>query len=162
MRRSTILSGLMALLLTAPVAAADLGYRGWGVRIGLGDDPDQLLGGVHVDFGEFTRHLRFQPAFELGLGDDHTILSLTAPVHYRFPVDSRVRPYAGGGVFVAFIDRDLPPRVPRRARSESELEIGFTLLGGVEWPVRGGNVSVEVGVNTGDTHDVKLLAGWTF
>ena len=68
-----------ALLLAAaalPAAAQDIGFNTWGVRAGASDDPDQVVVGVQADFGEFIPNLRFQPNFELGFGDDTTILSL--------------------------------------------------------------------------------------
>ncbi|HKV10454.1 MAG TPA: hypothetical protein VJ725_20100, partial [Thermoanaerobaculia bacterium] len=98
-----------ALLLTAvalPAAAQDIGFNSWGLRAGVSDDPDQFVAGVQADFGEFVTNLRFQPNLELGLGDDTTIVSLTAPVHYRFPLEGSLTLYAGGGLTLGFIDRD--------------------------------------------------------
>ncbi len=110
---------ILAILALAawPAAAEEFGYQGWGVRLGVADDPDQGVAGLHLDLGEIVDRLRLAPNLELGLGDDHTILTLTIPVHYRFAVEAPVRPYAGGGLALGFVDRDLrPPRreAPRR------------------------------------------------
>ena len=49
---------------------------------------------MQFDFGRFVPRLRFQPNFE-GVAC-YTIITVTAPVHYRFKVDANVVPYAGG------------------------------------------------------------------
>lgn len=155
---------LAALLLVTALAAApvtpasaqDLGFRGWGPRVGVGDDPDQVLIGAHVDFGTFVSDLRFQPSAELGFGDDHTIFSVTAPVHWMFRIDGDFTPYAGGGVLVSFIDSDHP----RQARSTQELDISPVVVGGLEWPLRTTSVFVELNLAAGDTHSARLWLGW--
>jgi hypothetical protein len=42
------------------------GFRGWGPRVGVTLDPDQIHFGVHIDFGNFAERVRFQPNAELG------------------------------------------------------------------------------------------------
>ena len=84
MHGTTKLALLLGLYLSAPALAVggDIGYRGWGPRVGLASDPDQVIGGAHIDFGEFAKNVRFVPNAELGIGDDVFIVSVTAPVHY--------------------------------------------------------------------------------
>lgn len=148
----------LALMLVPAVVAADLGYQGWGIRAGLGDDPDQGIIGAHWDLGTLIPKLRFMPSAELGIGDDHTIVSLVLPVHYTFTPDTNVTPYVGGGALLAFIERDRP-----RRDDDSEFDIAPTLAFGVEWLLqRSGSVFVELDVSGGDTHDAKLLVGWTW
>ena len=149
---------LGCLILTGPVLAqnqSDIEYKGWGLRVGLADSPDQVIGGVHIDFGEFTDRLRFRPDAELGFGDDVNTLFVTAPVHYLFKVaDSNVRPYAGGGVSLGFVDPD---------RGDSDFEIGFKATGGAEWQRKNGKAFfLELEIGLGDVHDVQLVIGWAF
>ena len=40
------------------------------------------------------------------MGDDQTILSLSAPVFYRWPETGQLDFYGGGGIAVGFVDRD--------------------------------------------------------
>ena len=81
---------IVVLLFSATVpgrALADtdkVGFRGWGPRGGLTVDPDQIHFGVHTDFGNFAQHIRFQPNFELGFGDNRTIAALNFEGAYRF------------------------------------------------------------------------------
>lgn len=151
----------MALLLAAaalPAAAQDIGFNTWGLRAGASDDPDQFVVGVQADFGEFIPNLRFQPNVELGLGDDTTVLSLTAPVHYRFPVEGSLILYGGGGLTLGFIDRD----EPRAGEEDSNFEISPMAAGGIAWPVGQSELSLELNLIGGDFPNVKLMAGWMF
>jgi hypothetical protein len=146
----------LGLLALPTLAEADLQYRGWGIRAGVGDDPDQGIVGAHWDLGTLTTNLRFMPNFELGFGDDHTIAGVTLPLHYVFPVGGSVAPYAGGGPLLAYIDRDKP-------RADSEFEIALALAFGVEWALKSQNrLFLELDLATGDAHDAKFLFGWTW
>ncbi len=144
--------------LATPVAADGPALQGWGLRVGLAGGPDQVIGGVLLDFGEVAERLVLRPDFQLGVGDDHTILSATAPLHYRFRTpEVAFVPYAGGGVTLAYVDRDTP-RV-----DDSDVEVALELIGGLEWVRDGGNAfSVELDLVIGDVHDFQVLAGWTF
>ena len=158
MRLRRFVVGLALCALAVPAFAQNMGYYGIGPRVGVSSDPDQIIGGVHFNFGEFVPHLRFQPNVELGFGDDFTILSATAPVHYRFQVDAPVVPYAGGGLTLAFVKFD-----PDNGDSDTDFEIGAKAIGGVEWPLSGNNAFfVELNVGFGDIQDVQVMAGWMF
>ena len=112
MTRSTMVSAAALLafgLAAVPAAGQGIAFKGWGVRAGIADDPDQGVAGVQLDLGEVVPKLHFQPRVELGLGDDTTIVSATLPVLYRVPVARRLNVYGGGGVTFGLIDRD-PPR----------------------------------------------------
>jgi opacity protein-like surface antigen len=139
----------------------EIGYRNWGLRVGFADDPDQVVGGVHFNFGEFVRHLRFQPDLQLGVGDDHTTLYGTIPVYYRFVgTDTRFKPYAGGGISLGFVDRDLPKS---SSADDTEFESGAKATGGLEWRWRDERAFlIELSLGFGDVHDVTFIAGWSF
>ncbi len=156
--RSSLIIGCLLVLALPAVAAAELGFYGWGFRVGLGDDPDQFIFGIHQDLGELAPRVGFQPSLELGLGDDHTIVGVTLPIHYRFEVASGAKPYVGGGVQVAWIERDLP-----RRRSDSEIEIAPVLSGGIGWRAfRSSELFLELALGGGDAHSAKLFFGWMF
>ncbi|HEX7184406.1 MAG TPA: hypothetical protein VF756_21445 [Thermoanaerobaculia bacterium] len=156
-----LLLGITLLLATAPVLAQDLGLRRWGPRAGVADNPDQIVLGAQADFGEFIPRLRFQPDVELGLGDDHTILSLSAPVHYLLPLEGNFTLYGGGGIMVGWIDEDENAR--RRVDEDgSEIDISPMLAGGVEWPVGRQRILVELKAAGGEQQDLKLMVGWMF
>jgi len=147
----------VTLILVAAATAAhggDIGYGGWGPRVGIGTDPDQVIVGVHFDLGEVAEHVVFTPDVELGLGDDHTILAFTAPFAYRWErlTGTEIVPYAGGGITAALVDTD---------RDDTDAELALKALGGGEWPLeRGRKFFVELQFVVGDVHDLELLAGW--
>lgn len=152
---------LLALAMAgAPAAAQDLGYRGWGVRGGVSDDPDQIVLGAQADFGEFIPNLAFRPHLDLGLGDDATVLTLGLPVLYRLPVEGSFTVYGGGGVAVGLVDLD--DEEGRRADEGTEVEIAPLLSAGIEWPVGRGDLGVELNAAGGDLPGLKLVAVWGF
>ena len=107
---------------------------------------------------EFVPRLRFQPKFEVGIGDDFTIISATAPVHYRFKVNANLTPYAGGGVTGAFVNHDRG-----QGDDDSDFELALKGVGGVEWPLGGSNAFfAELNVGFGDIQDFEVLVGWMF
>lgn len=159
MKRPLSAAALLALLLAAPAAAQDIGFNTWGLRAGAGDDPDQIVFGVQLDMGEFIQDLRFQPNVEVGVGDDTTILSLTAPVHYRVPLEGDLTLYGGGGLTVGFIDRD---EDDLDEDEDSDFDIAPMAAGGLAWPVGESELSVELNLTAGDFSTVKLVVGWMF
>lgn len=158
-RKTFVTLGWVLLTVVLPAAAvAELGYQTWGVRGGVGDDPDQGIIGVHWNMGNFAKNVRLQPNLELGFGDDHTIASATFPAHYRFGNSPDFTPYLGGGVLLAYVDRDKPKR---GQGSGSDFEIEPVFVGGIEWPLSGGgDLFLELDLSFGDAHDVKFMVGW--
>lgn len=171
LKLSTITAALMVLSLVPALApAADFGWQGWGPRVGISSDPDQVTGGVHIDLGEFAPGVRFQPSADIGFGDDVTTLTANAMVAYYFPVDAPVTPYAGGQVTAAFYDFDSDCKgfgrkfFNRHADDcDTETEIGPMAVGGIEMDLSGGNrFLAELAVGFSDLPEVKVTAGWTF
>ncbi len=135
----------------------DFGLRGWGPRVGLGSDPDQLMGGVHFDLGEIAPQVAFQPDVILGVGDDVTSLVASLPVWYRFEgVSTQVTPYAGGALAVGLFNVD------KRGNDDTNVEFGLQIGGGGEWRLNSGNrFLVELRLDFGDVWDAAVFAGWT-
>lgn len=153
--QKALLTVLVTLCLAVP-ATAEMGFYGWGPRLGFADDPDQIVVGIHQDFGEFVRNLRFQPNLEAGFGDDVTTISATIPVHYRFTGLASTTPYVGGGILLAWINREKP-----RGNDDSEFQINPVLVGGAEWKIGSRNdLLLELHIAGGDAFDLKLVVGW--
>jgi len=131
--------------------------KGWGIRAGLGVDPDQALVGAHWDLGEIIDHLRLQPNLELGIGDDALTLFGELPVHYMFRVQSKFTPYAGGGIVIGLAKYDRPNK------DDTSVEGGVRILGGLQWPLKNGKpFAVEANIGFGDVHEVQVKVAWTF
>lgn len=157
MRRAALLL-VLSLAAALPATAQDIGFRGWGVRAGVADDPDQIVLGAQFNFGEFVRNLRFQPNVEAGFGDDANIFSVTLPVHYRYAASRSLTLYGGGGLTVGLVDLD----EDAGGDGDSEFDISPMLAGGLEWPVGGHPLSLELNLTGGDFPDAKLVLGWMF
>ncbi len=147
--------GSLFFVLTSPALALE--FEGWGPRVGISDDPDQGVFGVHFDFGGIARNVKFRPSFELGFGDDVDAFLANGLVAYQFETRTDVEPYVGGQAVIAVFD------VERRRDDDTDTEIGVAAVGGVEMMLRGGNrFHVEIQIGFGDIHDAKLMGGWTF
>lgn len=169
---------IVVLVLVLPtIANADpltkTGWRGWGPRVGVTVDPDQIHFGAHLDFGNFAEHVRFQPNIEVGIGDDLTIIALNFEAAYRFQSRWDVwTPYAGGGLGVNFITVDghlhnteeLAAAITHgEAGDDSSTDIGLNLLGGIEKGLKSGHrFFLEGKLGLADSPDFKVTAGWTF
>jgi hypothetical protein len=162
MRRITVLLFAIVALLAIPAAHAQetrTGFKGWGPRVGLTLDPDQVHFGAHFDFGNFAKRVRFQPNFELGIGDDFTIGAVNFEANYRFRENWDVwTPYAGGGIGVLFIDHDSHGR-----GDGSDTDFGLSVLGGIEKGISDGDrFFIEAKLGLIDAPDFKMTVGWTF
>ncbi len=163
---------LLLIILATPAIhhAEGFGFQGWGPRVGISSDPDQIFGGVHFDLGEFAPGVRFQPSAEIGLGDDVTTLTLNGMVSYYFTVDAPVKPYAGGQITAAFYDFDSDCKGfgnsffgRNETDCDSETEIGPAAVGGIEMKLEGGSrFLAEMSLGFSDLPEMKITAGWTF
>ena len=161
-------SAIPGLVAVACVLAAGLpvnaqsaigdGDSAWGLRVGLANDPDQVVGGVHFLETELADNVYLVPHAELGVGDDVVVVAGTVPVLYRFVVDAKVRPYVGGGVTIAWIDVD-----PPNGKSDSSFEIAIRATGGILWRLDGGQeMFAEVNLGSRDLWDIQAMVGWRF
>ena len=155
----TIRPLLLALLITIAVpslaAAEGLSYRGWGPRVGVTLNPDQLFGGVHFNLGEIAHNLRFQPNLEIGFGDDVTVIAGYFPALWMFKnVEGDWTPYAGGEL--GFVYQDFDDR-------DSDTDVALNAVGGFERMLQKNNrFFVELKLGLIEDPDAKILVGWTF
>jgi hypothetical protein len=132
--------------------ADQLELRGWGPRLGFGLDPDQFVFGLQTDMGHFTRHLRFQPSTELGLGDNLVLWTVNLEGFYEFQTRwAKWMPYAGGGVVAMAIWPD---------GADFDLDAGLSAFGGLERPIGGEKrIFLELKFGLGDAPSFKVMAG---
>ena len=155
-----LLAGTMA---TSTALGHELGVRSYGLRGGINMNPDQFNFGAHIDAGSLASRVRFQPSFELGLGNGVTLASANFDAHYLFTA-RRFRPYAGGGLGINFID--VTSGIGRGGGLN--IEPVLNLVAGAEWgaPRPGSRAFrrylLEVRVGMGDTPELKLVAGFSF
>jgi hypothetical protein len=160
--RVALVTAFLAMTLGATVARAtpetDVGFAGWGPRIGASLEPDQIFFGVHLDYGNFGRHVRFQPNLELGLGDHVKLFTLNAEIVYRLNSTWEAwSPYLGLGIGanIKSVDSD--------GSNNSQTDMGINLIGGFEKGFYSGNrFFVETKISVNDVPDIKVAIGWTF
>lgn len=161
--RITLIAVAFAAALGPTLALAgpdtDVGFRGWGPRVGMSIDPDQVHFGAHLDFGQFARHVRFQPNIEMGFGDNVRLIAFNAEAAYRFSSNwDAWAPYLGGGVGAnnRRVDFDHGP-------DDSETDLGLNVLGGIEKGLSNGDrFFIEAKASLNDVPDLKATVGWTF
>ena len=181
--KSALIAALMLVMTAAFGApaqaqnAADnigLGFKGLGARLGLVDPEgasSTLDLGIHIDAGEFARNLHLQPIAEYwsvgveagGFSVDISDFSLGMDLLLDFPLqDSRIVPYAGGGLGMHFLKYE--SNVPGEDAEDSRNKLGLNLQGGVRNDVMP-NLALfgEVRYNfISDANQLKLLGGFTY
>jgi hypothetical protein len=166
MRPRSFAIALVVLTAATFAPAAEIGWNGWGPRVGLSSDPDQVVAGAHFDLGEFTRNLRFQPSVEIGLGDDLVSFYGNAMTAYYFPVKGNVTPYAGAQLtawLAEFDDEPGPQPFDDEFDDGFNTEIGLAALGGIETRFKSGTrFLAELQLELTNHPEVKVMAGWTF
>ena len=143
MNRITILA---ALALVALAGVAVPAFAGVGLQAGLSLSPDDFLVGVHFKSSALDKNLYFVPSVEAGFGDN-TMIAGNADLHYVFQTDSKLAPYAGGGVTLNWFDND----------GNSDTKVGGSILGGINLTPK---IYLEAKAGLGDVPDWKFLLGW--
>jgi hypothetical protein len=159
MRFKAVIMAATLLALGGVVSAdsLDVDQKSWGIRLGLAADPDQVLVGGHFLRTRIDRDLFLEPNAELGFGDDHTMFTVSAPVHYQFRrTDTGLLPYAGGGVTLGWDDDD--------DADDTDFDIALRATGGVRFRTSGGHSMFgELNIILfGDLHDAQAMVGWHF
>src|SRR5262245_7666075 len=102
--RFTLLTGLIVSCLGS---AAHADVTGWGPRVGISSNPDQLVVGGQIVISPIAQNISFEPDVELGFGDDVTLVAINGDFHYNFQLSgSDWTPYAGFGIGVNFFEVD--------------------------------------------------------
>ena len=156
MNHRMIFPSLVFLILSAPASAQGSDPSSFSIRVGLGNEPDQIIAGANFLETEIANNVYLEPNAELGVGDDYLILSGTAPFHYRFQTSAKVQPYAGGGVIVGLA------RVDKNNNDDTNLEIGLRATGGIFFNAGNTEMFAEVSLVFGDLHDIQAMVGWRF
>ena len=131
-----------------------ISYRGWGPRVGVSTDPDQVFVGAHWDLGEFTERLRFRPNAQIGFGDDQILFSANAAALWYFSLKGNWSPYVGGELGIVYQDFD---------NKKNDTDIALNAVGGIETGLKNNRrFLLELKLGLAADPDVQLLAGWTF
>ncbi len=157
--KGILIAGALAALLPTAALAANASVTGYGPRIGLSVDPDQLTFGGQLHVGEIAPSLTFDPNLEIGLGDHITTIQPNFDLQYHFDIANSVwKPYAGGGLGIAFYSWDAGG-----PGGSSDTSVGGNLVVGAEAPTRSGDRFFgELRFGLGDLPSLKIMVGWNF
>jgi hypothetical protein len=146
-------SALLFVLVTTPAlaqqptsepAAPTASSLGFGVKAGLGLEPDQFVIGLQYSLGKALGIFRIVPNAHLGFGDITTV-DLNVDFLARFIAKDSGFGFYGGGA-------------PTFITGSGFDEFGFTLVGGVQVPiVKNKATNIEVRFGLGDLPDIRLL-----
>ena len=144
----------LALLLTA--AAAQAGRPPLGPRAGYTswNGTSQAHVGAQVKLGDIFPNFAFTPNFELGFGDDATILTVNGDLAYRMTEFFRAPwgPYIGASVAFIHVNAD-----------GSSSDMGLSGLVGTTYTLNNNNeVFFEIRFSIIDSPDFKATVGYTF
>jgi hypothetical protein len=160
-RRSILVCIVIAIGTAAAAVSAEareqaLGLRGFGPRVGVSLDPNQIVLGGHGDFGDlFPQTTWLLPVLEVGLGDNVTVVSLGTDLLIRGRDRTEAwNPYGGGELALLFTSTD-------GGRDNSDLGLSGVL--GLEKGIsRSHRFATEIKFSVIDAPNVKLTAIWTF
>jgi len=149
-----------------------LGFQGLGARIGLVDPEgtsSTVTLGIHVDAGEFVRHVHLVPMVEywkVGVsGIDVSDLNIGMDVNVDFPVEGgTLIPYAGGGLGLHFVKVDDPFAPPGFDTNTSDTKLGLNIQGGIKNQIMPNlNLFGEVKYAfVSDVNQLKIVGGFTY
>lgn len=153
LNRRTLLP--LAALITFALLAPRAGAMPAGLRGGFSSDPDQFLFGGQIEPDPIAENLYIIPSAEVGIGDDLFSLTFNGDFQYRFRTGGGVRPFAGAGVALWWVDPD--------NGGDSETEFGVNALGGIFFGSGGQPMFLELKLGlTDDIPDLKLVFGVNF
>jgi hypothetical protein len=160
MNRKSLWTAALALLLPVAVPAAPVVSADPGVRAGLSISPDQFVFGGQLSFRGLAPDWTFDPAMEIGLGDDVTTVAFDLDALYHLRLSgSDWAPYVGGGLGLVSISRDGKPGV----RDDTDNDIGLNAVIGFRVPTRSGqHWFTEMRIGIGDLPDLKVVGGFSF
>ncbi len=127
-----------------------------GLHGGFSSSPDQFIIGPHLNLEAVGERVYIVPSGEVGFGDDVFTMSFNGDVQYRFRVDGKVHPYAGGGLALFLFDPDGP--------GGSDTNLGVDILGGIFFGEMNGRpmfLDFKAGL-TDEVPDWKLQFGFNF
>ncbi|MCH9032455.1 MAG: hypothetical protein IIB00_09380 [candidate division Zixibacteria bacterium] len=154
-KNTAILAAIVFCFFSTPTAYAKSGHA-FGLRAGLGQDPDQFVVGAFAVMGRFGPQARVVPSVDIGFGDNATTTTLNLDLRWyliSLP-ESGVKLYGSAGPTLAFNSGD---------KGGSDSELGLSLTAGARIPMRGAKrYNIEARFGFGDIPDFRIMFGVLF
>ena len=157
-KNAAILAAIVFCLFSSSIAypkPAKFGHA-YGLRAGLGQDPDQFVVGAFAVLGKLGPQARVVPSVDIGFGDNRTVTTLNLDMRWyliSLP-ESGVKIYGSAGPTLAF---------KTASKGGNDTEFGITLTAGARIPMRGAKrYNVEARFGFGDIPDFRIMFGVLF
>jgi hypothetical protein len=144
--RKFLLAGLFVVAGAASAAAQTA-----GVRAGVSGSPDQFYFGLHYETEPLIELVRFKPNFEVGVGNDQTVVTVNLEFVGKFPIQREPWSlYFGAGPALV---------VDKVNGGNTNTGGGFNILVGIEHTK---GLFTELKVGFVDSPSVKFGIGYVF
>ena len=153
---------LLVMFATTAIAASNP----FGVRSGYATTPDQLFVGGQMLARDLSPEINIVPNVEYGFGDDMSILSLNAALHYAFLSSDMngFQPYAGGELGLNIVGFDDTTIGGQTVSFDSENKLVINGVAGMKKRMDDKKeMFFELKLGLSDwANDLKLVAGLNF
>ena len=144
--RKFLLAGLLVIAGAASAAAQTA-----GVRAGVSGSPDQFYFGLHYETEPLIEEVRFKPNFEVGVGDNQTLVAINLEFVGKFPIQHEPWSlYFGAGPALV---------VDKISGGDTDTGGGFNILLGIE---HNKGLFTELKVGFVKSPSVKFGIGYIF
>ena len=157
-KRIAILAAVAICIISTSVTHAKPANSGhaFGLRAGLGQDPDQFVVGAFAVMGKLGPRARVVPSVDIGFGDNKTVTTFNLDLRWyliSLP-ESGVKFYGSAGPTLALVSAN---------KGGNNSEIGLTLTAGARIPMRGAKrYNLEARFGFGDIPDFRVMFGILF
>lgn len=144
--RKFLLAGLLVITGAASAAAQTA-----GVRAGVSGSPDQFYFGLHYETEPLIEEVRFKPNFEVGVGNNQTLVAINLEFVGKFPIQNQPWSlYFGAGPALV---------IDKVSGADTSTGGGFNILIGIEHKK---GLFTELKVGLVDSPSVKFGIGYVF
>jgi hypothetical protein len=163
---STTCEPTFPLHLSMEGAREAVGRATFGVRGGIGFDPELIYVGAHAQLGPLVRSLWFRPSFEFGFGEVTKVASFNFDFAYFLPLTARGRGTDRADFWNIYMGAGPAAHLSHRSFEEANIDFG-------DWDFDGGlNIFMGLSKRSGFFAElragaygptkVKVMVGYTF
>ncbi len=163
MKKCLILVLAISLVATFAFAEGESKSSTIGARAGYSISPDQIFLGAHMDLGKLLGPMRLVPNFEIGFGNDVTVMCFNGDLIYDF----EGTPWSVGGevgfIHTSWDDYGLSEIPGYGDFDTSSTDIGLSVLGDYRLEMSNGKILLLEGkLGLTNSPDFKITVGYNF
>ena len=151
----------LAVLVMLPSAASAGSFNYYGMHMGFGQGPDQMVIGGQLQCNGVAPRMAFVPGLDYTFNDASKDLAVNADFHYNLTYETAWQPYVGAGVAMnVWSQTTTDSRRDERNASTGVQPGGQLIVGAATRNGTGGRFFTELKLGLGDAPEFKMLAGW--